>query len=418
MTTADLAQNGRVGLVLDHAARTGFWRPRLEAAGWEPGLPAAEAPAVLARVEILTKEELTEHGPPLRTDMLSGPLREAFVFRSGGTTGKPKFAVFANGEFRALVQPFIRTYRAAGLEDSDRVANLFAGGSLYASFVFVNRCLEELGVLNLPYMMSAPPELLAAQWDLFGLNTVLGFPTHLLQAVPAIGPGKVEKLFYAGEHLYADDRRVLREKYGVRHIASAGYGAVDTGLMGFQCPRCQGAEHHLLDTHAILEIVDPETLAPVPVGEPGLILCTVLDRLLMPVLRYSIGDMGRWLDGACPCGLPERRFELLRRGDDVLRIGIANVAYDEVLSAVGECGAMQIVKERRDGRDRLLLRIEPRGEARPSGEIRERLFAVKPDIAKLVSTGHIADLAIEWVAPGELPRSPLTGKLRKTEDRA
>lgn len=410
----------RVATLLERAIKSSFWGPRLEAAGWRPGLAPDDAMAVLGRLQPLTKEELLDHGPPLRTDMLTRPLGDAYVFRSGGTTGKPKFAVFANEEFRALVGPFIRTYRAAGLALGDRVANLFTCNSLYASFIFVNRCLEEMGVLNLPYTMAAPPDLVARQWDLFGLNTVLGFPSHLLQVVPAIGPGKVEKLFYAGEHLYEDDRRVLREQFGVKHIASAGYGAVDTGLMGFQCSCCRGSEHHVLDENAILEIVDPETFEAVPDGEPGLILVTVLDRLLMPVLRYSIGDMGRWLPAEeCACGAAERRFELLRRGDDVLRIGIANVAYDEILEAVGGyAAAMQLVKEREGGRDRLRIRIEPRGGRVPDEVLRDRIYATKPDIPKMVGSGHIFDLAFEWLEPGGIARSPLTGKLRKVEDRA
>ncbi len=410
----------RVAVLLERAIKSSFWGPRLEAAGWRPGQSPADAVTVLGKLAPLTKEELLDHGPPLRTDMLTRPLGDAYVFRSGGTTGKPKFAVFANDEFRALVGPFIRSYRAAGLALGDRVANLFTCNSLYASFIFVNRCLEEMGVLNLPYTMAAPPDLLARQWDLFGLNTVLGFPSHLLQVVPAIGPGKVEKLFYAGEHLYEDDRRVLREKFGVKLIASAGYGAVDTGLMGFQCSHCTGSVHHVLDENAILEIVNPETYQQVPAGEPGLILATVLDRLLMPVLRYSIGDMGRWLPGdVCPCGAPERRFELLRRGDDVLRIGIANVAYDEIHEAVGDiAAALQLVKEREGGRDRLKLRMEPRDGKVPDEVLRDRIYLVKPDIPKMVGSGHIFELVFEWLAPGELPRSPLTGKLRKTEDRA
>ena len=64
---------------------------------------------------------------------------------SRDTTGDPKFSVFSVTEFRRWVEVFLRTYDAAGLRPSDRVANLFVSGSLYASFIFVNRLVEEMG---------------------------------------------------------------------------------------------------------------------------------------------------------------------------------------------------------------------------------------------------------------------------------
>lgn len=411
--------------VLSRAVQAPFWRQRLAEAGDAGDRDRRSALERLRALPVLTRDDLFDHGPPHSEAMLTGALASAYVFRTGGTTGHPKFSVFSSAEFRAMVEPFVLTYRAAGLEPADRVANTFTVGSLYASFVFVNRCLEEMGVVNLPYTMSAPPELVASQWDLFGLTALMGFPSHLMSVVKAIGPGKIRKLFYAGEHLHAPDRRILTEEYGIAHIASGGYGAVDTGLMGYQCRAATGSEHHVLVDHAVVEIVDAETLEPVSDGEPGRVLITCLDRLLMPMIRYDIGDRARWLAEPCPCGRPEPRFELLGRGGDALRIGIANVGHDEIALALQEVAAVvQIVKERHDGSDRLLVRYEPRsaqqgaGGRRAPDELSRLVLAAKPDLAKMVAAGQIAPVVVQEVPAGALPRSPLTGKQIKVEDRS
>ena len=417
--------------VFERAWNAPFWRPRLAAAGYTTDLEDRAHDAVLGRLRPLVKEDLLDHAPPRSDAMLTGPLEAAYVFRTGGTTGQPKFSVFASAEFQAMVAGFVTAYRAAGLDAGDRVANAFTAGSLYASFVFVNRCLEEIGVVNLPYTMSAPPELVASQWDLFGLTAVMGFPSHLLKVVRAIGPGKVKKVFFAGEHLHDEDRRILTEDFGVGLIASGGYGAVDTGLMGFQCQACSGSVHHVLSDHARLDIVDAETLAPVGDGEVGQVLVTCLDRLLMPVIRYDIGDRARWIPGPCPCSRPEPRFELLGRGGDTLRIGYANVAHDEIVRSLGTAAAaVQLVKERVDGKDLLRIRFEPRGigpmrattpsagDPVPVEQLISRILEAKPDLARMIGSGQMAPIVVEAVAPGGLPRSQLTGKQIKVEDRS
>jgi phenylacetate-coenzyme A ligase PaaK-like adenylate-forming protein len=208
-------------------------------------------------------------------------------------------------------------------------------------------------------------------------------------------------------------------------IGSAGYGAVDTGLMGYQCEHATGGEHHVLGDHTYMEIVDPTTLAPVGPGEEGLILVTSLDRQLQPVIRYNIGDLGRWIDSPCPCGRTAPRFVLLRRGDDVLRIGYANVTYDEVSAAFAGAteltSTVQMIKEREARRDKLSFRIEVR---EPDGldvealgdRLTAALSAAKPDIGKLLATGYIHPLAFEFLPVGAIPRLPVTGKFKRTLD--
>lgn len=383
----------------------------------------------LEAVPPLGKDLLIANSPPESTELLTGELTAAYVFRSGGTTGSPKFSPFSFEEFRRFTAMFLRTYGAAGLRPSDRVANLFACGSLYASFVFINRLLEEMGCVNFPFTGNAPAEVVGRHMELFPINTLMGFPTWLLEVVQRLSPeaqAKIEKIFYAGEHLYPEEQAYLHERLpNLKVLASAGYGAVDTGIMGFQCPHSAGSVHHVHADHVLLEIVDPATQRPVTGSEEGSLLITTLDRFLMPIIRYEIGDRARWVTEPCACGRTLPRFELLGRNDD-LRIGYATVAYDEVMRAVadhpGLTSTVQMVKEREDMRDRLILQAEVRAEfagdcSALASDLKASLFRHKPDLLKLVQSGHIHDVTVVVLGLGEIPRMPVTGKVRRTVDR-
>lgn len=396
--------------------RSPFYAARLP----EPRIDSLQQ---LSEIPPLSKDDLLELGPP-NLALLTGPLASAYVFRSGGTTGRPKMSVFSSDEFRRYVDLFKRTYMAAGLTPQDRVANVFTVGSLYASFIFVNRMLEEMGCLNFPFTTHADPEWVAAQVDAFGINTLMGFPSWLMQVMAAIGPGKIEKVFYAGEHFRADERAYLHEEMGVSLIASGGYGAVDTGLMGLQCDHAQGSEHHVLNDHVILEVVHPETGEALPPGEEGMVLVTCLDRRLMPIIRYTIGDLARCLPEPCPCGRTSPRFELLRRSDDALRIGYTTVQWEEVAGALNGDGGpqrmVQLVKERVDNRDRLTVRVEVVAGDTANEDfldgLTERVLTQKPDLAALIDKGYVEDLEIELYPKGSLPTHPITGKTPRAVD--
>jgi phenylacetate-coenzyme A ligase PaaK-like adenylate-forming protein len=393
-------------------ARSPFHRERL--------VPVATR-ADLIRLPVLDKDAWMAASPPHSTAALTRKLGAAYVFRTGGSTGDPKFSVFSTGEFRAFVKYFKRTYQAAGLRPTDRVANLFACGSLYASFIFVNRMLEATGCLNFPFTTATEPAAVARHVKLFGINTLVGFPSWLSQVADALeaeGVG-VEKIFYAGEHLYPDERRHLAERLGARVIASAGYAAVDAGMVGYQCEAAgPGSVHHLLADHAHLELLDPETLLP---AEEGLVVVTNLDRRLQPVIRYNLGDLARHVRGACPCGRTAPRFELLHRGDDSLRIGYATLTYAEVMAALapvaGLTSAIQLVRTREARKDRLTLRVEAPGTVDPS-EVVRALERAKPDLGKLLASGYLHPIAVDVLPPGGIPRLPVSGKLKRVIDQA
>ncbi len=405
-------------------SRSPFYRERLA------GFPLHD-PEVLPTLPILNKEDLVANSPPESEAMLTGPLASAYLFRSGGTTGAPKFSPFSVSEFKHWVDIFKRTYGAAGLTPQDRVANLFVSGSLYASFIFINRMVEEMGCLNLPFTSSAAPDTVSAQIERFDINVMMGIPSWLLEVVAALTPAaaaKVTKIFYGGENLYPEEREWLQSHLpNLRTIASGGYASVDAGMMAFQCGASPGGVHHVHADHVILEIIDPETWMAVAPGEVGLLLVTTLDRHLMPLIRYRTGDVGRWVPGDCPCGRQMPRFELLGRGDDSLRIGIATVGIEEILPPIAQTPGLsthaQIVKDRIERKDQLTVRVERLPDASESREaleasLAEQIRLQKPDLAKLEATGYVMPVRVEVLDPNGIGRVAVTGKIRRVVDRS
>ncbi len=77
------------------------------------------------------------------------------------------------------------------------------------------------------------------------------------------------------------------------------YGARDAGILAYSCP-CGGM--HVTAENAILEVLDPKTLEPLPEGSDGILAITDLTSRVQPRLRYMVGDTGTLLAGTCSCG--------------------------------------------------------------------------------------------------------------------
>ncbi|MEW6281033.1 MAG: AMP-binding protein, partial [Candidatus Eremiobacterota bacterium] len=297
------------------------------------GLPELESPERLQQVACLTKDDVARHGPAGSMELLAGPLRRAVVFQSGGTTGNPKYAAYSHRDYRRLCRTTGRTLWAPGLRSEDRCANMFAVGELYASFLTIHRGLEEVGAASFPFTFHAPQDQVYEALPRFRINTVMGLATQMVRLCDRVlqegRPDiRIRKLFYAAEHLYPEDRQRLQEELQLEVIATAGYGAVDVGMIGYQCPSCPGSVHHVLGGSVVLEILDEAGNVLREPGASGQLVVTSLERYLQPVVRYRVGDLGRWVEGDCPCGRASPRFELLGRGDDTLRIGYETVTLE------------------------------------------------------------------------------------------
>jgi phenylacetate-CoA ligase len=103
-----------------------------------------------------------------------------------------------------------------------------------------------------------------------------------------------------------------------------------------------------------LEIVHLEHDVPVQASEIGRLLFTSRARQSQAVRRYDVGDTGRWIPGACPCGLDSPRFQLLQRHGKLIRMGTEFISPLALQDSVGT--PVQLVLDHAlNGRERLTV---------------------------------------------------------------
>jgi phenylacetate-CoA ligase len=82
------------------------------------------------------------------------------------------------------------------------------------------------------------------------------------------------------------------------------YGTADLGCVAYETAAREGL---VVAEEVILEIVRPGTGDPVPDGEIGEVVVTVLDEA-HPILRLALGDLSAVLPGVSPCGRTNTRI--------------------------------------------------------------------------------------------------------------
>jgi phenylacetate-CoA ligase len=408
---------------LDFAGeRIPFYRERLRGVKRGTEFPLKDVP-------VLTSDDLREHLPPRSNTLISTKNETVTVFQSGGTTGFPKTALFSNEEIELLTLPNARGFFALGLNAEDRVANLFAVGGLYMTFIHINRMLQHYGCMNFPFSNQTPAEFVHSLAKLFNINVITGITSVVLDCLRKMGDLglegiRLEKVFYGGEHIFDSDRQELSDKFGVKQVAAPGYGTIDTWYIGYQCRECPPGVFHAHDDQCYIEIVDEEKGVHCTPGTVGMIYATPMVRKLTPIIRYQVGDRAQWLPDLCSCGRTTPLFKLLGRGDDVLRIGYDSIDYTYIQQSAAQCirpcGNLQMEKQREDGRDRLIIRVET--EASPDElesmalAFEEQILKERPTLQGAIARGSVHPLKIELLKPGAIGRSSRTGKMKRVID--
>ncbi|MFF1776784.1 phenylacetate--CoA ligase family protein [Streptomyces virginiae] len=367
--------------------------------------------------------------------VLTGPLSEATVYKTGGTTGSPKFSVYTRDEWRTFVTAFGQGLVDTGLRPGHRVADLFYAGELYASFLFVLDSLAHAPVDNvrLPIGGGAPLESTIPTLRDLAAQVLTGTPTTLCRLAEQVVSSDVrldavELLLFGGEALFDDQRRLLAAAFPGAEVRSVGYASVDAGLLGRPVSGPDARVHRAFSPYGVVEILDDSTDEPITEpGRPGRVVVTSLFRRLMPIIRYPAGDRAEWT------GTGPGHFRILGRAEEGVRVGPVSLytqdAQDAVAAAdtAGHVVGMQLVVRRWDGRDGLVLRLAttPGDEARGpvAGDraalaeaVVTELETVRPLYPDSVRAGFVHPLSVEWARHRDLAVNPRTGKLVRVLD--
>jgi phenylacetate-CoA ligase len=386
-----------------------FYRERLVAAGVRPD--EIRALEDVRKLPLTTAGDLRDGYPfPLR----SVPFRELVrIHSSSGTTGKRKVLCYTRKDVEDWTHFFARCYEMAGVGPEDRVQIAVGYGLWTAGTSFQAGC-EAVGALAIPvgpgnldmqceFLVDLEPTvvcctasmalLLAEEVNRRGLRDRVKVRTVILgseRCSDAMRRRILELL--RAEHLY--DITGMTELYGP--------GA------GLDCSHHLGI-HYWADYY-LLELLDPETLEPVPEGEIGEMVVTTLAKEGSPLLRYRTRDLTRAIPGRCPCGsvLP-RHDRILGRSDDMFIFRAVNIypsQIDSLLSQVsGVSSEFTVNLEREGALDRMLIQVE-RDPAGDPGRDRE----VESEVERRIKAQVMVSADVRLVEYGALPRSERKSK--------
>jgi phenylacetate-CoA ligase len=379
---------------VDHAYNgSPAYKKKFEAAGVRP--EDIKALDDLKRLPFTTAHDLAEGYPfPLLSVPMSNVVR---VHASSGTTGKRKVLCYSRKDIEDWTHFFARCYEMADLTVEDRVQICVGYGVWTAGVGFQLGC-EEFGALAVP----AGPGNIEMQMEF-----LLDFQSTVMCCTASMGLLLAEEVERRGlrdklslkKMIYGSERSSDAMRLRIRELLRLSDMYDIPGMTelygpgtGLECSAHDGM-HYWADYY-ILEILDPETLEPVPDGEVGEMVVTTLRKEAVPLIRYRTRDLTALKPEPCPCGrLLPRHDRILGRSDDMFIIKAVNVypgQIDNVLSTIDGIGSeYQVVLERFDGKDNMIVKVERMVGAEPAtdGEIasliKQRLknkIMVTPDV--------------------------------------
>ncbi|MEW6668573.1 MAG: phenylacetate--CoA ligase [Thermodesulfobacteriota bacterium] len=396
---------------VNHAYQgSAFYRKRLDEAGVKPG--DVRSPDDLRSLPFTTAQDLQEGYP---FPLLSVPFEKVVrIHASSGTTGKRKVLCYTRKDIEDWTHFFARCYEMAALTREDRVQICVGYGVWTAGISFQMGC-ERFGAMAIP---AGPGNLDMQCQFLVDMGTTVMCCTAsmgLLMAEEIHRRGirnqiRLKKMIFGSERSSDAMRARIRELLGLEHLFDIpGMTELYGPGTGLDCVLHTGI-HYWADYY-ILEILDPETLQPVPEGETGEMVVTTLRKEAAPLIRYRTRDLTRLIPGECPCGsvLP-RHDRLLGRSDDMIIFRAVNIypgQIDHVLSGIQGIGSeYQVILDRKaDGKDYMTLKVE-RGQAVQKSQDARLGKKIGDEIKKQI----LVSVNVEILDYGALPRSERKSK--------
>ncbi len=386
-----------------------FYRQRFNEAGITP--EDIKTLDDLRRLPFTKASDLADGYPfPLRSVPFEQLVR---IHSSSGTTGKRKILGYTQKDVDDWRHMFARCYEMAGVGPGDRV-QLMVGYGLWTAGVGFQAGCEAVGAIAVP----VGPGNLDLQCELLvdlGATTVCCTASMALLLAEELGKRgltdrvKVRNIILGSEVASDAMRAQIQALIGAEHIFDIpGMTELYGPGTGLDC-RYHTGIHYWADYY-ILELLDPETLEPVPEGEVGEMVVTTLRKEGAPLVRYRTRDLTRFIPGRCACGSPLPRHDrLMGRSDDMFIIKATNVYPGQIahiLSTIpGVSSEYNVVLTREGGKDFMKVLVERAPEADPAGD-----RAVGKAIEDRIKNEIIVSGDVELVDYGSLPRSERKSK--------
>jgi phenylacetate-CoA ligase len=341
-----------------------FYRNTFDAAGIDPRFITSLSD--LQSLPFTNKQDMRDAYPfgMFAVDMVDVQRLHA----SSGTTGNATVVGYTQEDIDVWGDTFARTIAMVG-GGPESILQIAYGYGLFTGGLGAHEGGIRMGSTILPMSAGNTKRQVQMMKD-FGVDILACTPSYaLLIADTAIEQGydpandfKVSGAILGAEPCSEAMRAEIEAKLGVKVVDIYGLSEVMGPGVSCECRYQNGL--HVAEDHFIIEILDPETLVPVPDGEWGEVVFTTLSKQCSPLIRYRTRDISRILVGECECGRTLRRMDRITgRTDDMLIIRGVNVfpnQFAEVLGSFSELTSYyQIILTRSGPLDQVTLKVEP-----------------------------------------------------------
>ena len=359
----DALQSERLRATVRHCMNSPFYKRRFAECGLTPD--DIRTPADLYKIPFTTKQDLRDTYP---FGIASVPLEKCVrLHSSSGTTGNPTVVLHSARDLDQWAEAVARCLWMVGCRPDDVFQNT-SGYGMFTGGLGFQYGAEKLGMLTVPAAAGNTLRQLKFFTD-FGTTVVHAIPSYAgrlyevmcQQGIDPRRDTKLRTLVIGAEPHSEDTRRRIEEMLGVKAYNSFGMSEMCGPGVAFECPEQNGM--HIWEDYYIVEIVDPDTLEPVPDGEVGELVLTTLNREAMPLLRYRTRDLTRILPGKCPCGREHKRLDRMKgRSDDMIilkGVNIFPIQIETVLMKYPELASDYLITlDTRDDNDYMTVEVE------------------------------------------------------------
>ena len=392
-----------------------FYKKRLG----ELGITAdsINTPEDIRKIPFTTKADLRSSYP---FGLVGGNMNEAVrLHSSSGTTGQPTVVVYSEHDICSWANMIARNMYMVGCRKEDVFQNS-SGYGMFTGGLGFQYGAEWLGCMTLPAGSGFTKRQIKFITD-FGTTCLHAIPSYAIRLAEVIKEEgidikntKLHTLFIGAEPHTEEQRRRIEKMLGVKAYNSFGMTEMNGPGVAFECKYQDGM--HLWEDNYIVEIVDPDTLEPVPDGEMGEMVLTTLDRTMMPILRYRTRDLTRIIPGECKCGRTHRRIDRIKgRTDDMFIIKGVNVfpmQVEKILVQYPGLGSNYLITlETIDDVDVMTVEVELEGL---ETDIYPEIQKMTKNITRALKEEILLTPVVKLVKKGSLPVSD--GKAVRVKD--
>jgi len=372
----------------------------------------------IRKMPLTTKADLRDYYP---LGFCAVPREEIVRFHgSSGTTGKPTIVAYTRNDLELWSDLCARFLVAGGLQPH-HTAQIAFGYGLFTGGFGLHYGVEKVGAAIIPASAGNTKRQIMLMQDIQS-DALICTPSYALTILDVMKQEHIDpatlalKYAFFGGEAWTEQMREAIEG-GMQIFASNNYGLseiIGPGVSG-ECVARTGM--HLQEDHFLVECLDPDTLEPVPDGEPGELVITGMTKEAMPILRYRTRDIARLDCEPCPCGRTFRRMSrVIGRSDDMLIIRGVNVYPSQIEEALlqvdGVSPHYEIELSRPQTFDVIKVRVEIASE-QFSDKVSD-MTVLKERISAAITQVTSVHMQVEMLQPRTLTR--FEGKAARVND--